>query len=163
MALEATSGPGWSYRWGWAAVTVGIILLGVLAVPPVRAALVEMLQLGAVRIFLTEPTPIPTSLPPTSQSLPTDDHRADADGYAGQLGFGSGRRNHLVEAQQRVDFPIRLPAYPADLGQPIASLCKISPGRSLSWSGSIRINPSVRLSLHMLGPNTYAQKKCSRR
>ncbi|HRV95946.1 MAG TPA: hypothetical protein P5526_27580, partial [Anaerolineae bacterium] len=53
LALEATSGPGWSYRWGWAAVTVGIILLGVLAVPPVRAALVEMLQLGAVRIFLT--------------------------------------------------------------------------------------------------------------
>src|SRR6185503_5551266 len=55
--------PPW--RLVWAALVVLFILAGLLAVPQVRAAVVEFLQIGAIRIFLTEPTPTATPLPAT--------------------------------------------------------------------------------------------------
>ena len=48
---------GSSPRWAWATVIMLALLAGLMAVPPVRAAVVEFLRLGAVRIFLAEPTP----------------------------------------------------------------------------------------------------------
>ena len=58
-----------------AALVALFILAGLLAVPQVRAAVMEFLQIGAIRIFLTEPTPTATSLPatplPGSASTPT--------------------------------------------------------------------------------------------
>src|SRR5262249_46761510 len=40
----------------WVALIVLLILGGLLAVPQVRAAILEWLQIGGVRIFVTEPT-----------------------------------------------------------------------------------------------------------
>ena len=48
----------WRIAWVAASVLV-IILLAALATPTVRAAVLEFIQIGVVRIFQTAPTPLP--------------------------------------------------------------------------------------------------------
>lgn len=53
----------WATRWGWATAVVIllVLLLSLLAIPPVRAAILEFIQIGAVKIFNTPPAqPAPT-------------------------------------------------------------------------------------------------------
>jgi hypothetical protein len=52
----------------WATVLVVVLMFGLLAVPGVRAQVLEFLQIGIVRIFLVEPTPTPDSPSPTQVS-----------------------------------------------------------------------------------------------
>jgi len=87
-------------RLAWAIAIVLVIAAGLLAVPAVRAAVVEIVQLGAVRIFLGGPTPTP--LPP-----------------AGHLSLSELPGETTLEAaRSSVAIPIRLPSYPVDLGPP---------------------------------------------
>ncbi len=62
-------------RLAWTFVAAMLILAGLggmLAVPQVRAALVEMLRIGAVRILLAAPTPTATPTAPAStETRPT--------------------------------------------------------------------------------------------
>lgn len=87
-------------RLAWAIAGAIVVLAGLLAVPEVRAAVVEIVRLGAVRIFLGGPTPTP--LPPT--------------GYL-SLSELPGETT-LEAARASATIPIRLPSYPADLGPP---------------------------------------------
>jgi len=87
-------------RLAWAIAIVLVIAAGLLAVPAVRAAVVEIVKFGAVRIFLGGPTPTP--LPPT-----------------GQLSLSELPGETTLEvARASAAIPIRLPGYPADLGLP---------------------------------------------
>lgn len=140
-----------SRRLVWAALIVLLILGGLLAVPQVRAALVEYLQIGAIRIFLVEPTPTSTPLPSTSTPQPTATPLASLLDLAGETA--------LAEAQQETGFPIRLPTYPADLGQPDAVFLQQlgGPVVVLVWLDDAEPN-RVRLSLHQLGPGTFGDK-----
>ncbi len=47
-------------RWQLALIALALLVLGLLAVPPVRAALVQFIQIGVVRIFVGPATPAPT-------------------------------------------------------------------------------------------------------
>lgn len=89
------------------AVTVALALLlvlaGLMAVPKVRAAILEWLQIGAIRIFMVEPTP--TSL----EALPTPIATPKLSGLGLQMTW--------AEAREAVPFPIRLPS---KLGPPDA-------------------------------------------
>lgn len=91
-------------RWAWAMIIAATVLAGLMAAPGVRAAVVEMLRLGAVRIFLIEPTPSP------------DEEQAIAAPLASALDLAG--ETTLTAARQQISFSILLPAYPADLGQP---------------------------------------------
>lgn len=110
--------PFWSRR---GLVTAGILLallLGILiAVPPVRAAILDWIRIGAVRIFFGEPTqtPLPTLLPgqtasPEPTELPSPTPLRSILDISGQT--------TLAQAASDAGFPIRLPAYPSDLGLP---------------------------------------------
>jgi hypothetical protein len=146
-------------RLAWAALLVLLILAGLLAVPQVRAALVEYLQIGAVRIFLIEPTLTPTPTagtsleekPVTTTPHPTPTPLASLLDLAGET--------TLAEAAKQAGFPIRLPAYPSDLGPPDRVFLQQigGPVVVLVW-----LNPAqpeqVRLSLQQLGPGTFAEK-----
>jgi hypothetical protein len=144
---------------------VGLIILALLlalfSVPPLRAAVLEVLQLGAVRIFLSEPTPTVSSpatttplsarTPVTTPPSPPPTPSADLLNLAGET--------TLAEAQAQVDFPIRLPTEPLDLGSPDKVYLQDlnGPVVILVW-----LDPDqperVRLSLHQFGPNTLAGK-----
>ena len=111
-------------------LTIGlvlIVLLGALAIPPVRAQILEFLQIGVIRILLVEPTPTPTPLPftPTapagvidlaSTSTPTPTPCPTPTPLPSLLDLGG--ETDLERVQRQADFPVRLPAYPPDLGRP---------------------------------------------
>lgn len=128
--LDSGSRPQARMRSAWAIASLVVLLLAILfAVPGVRAEIVRFFQVGVVRIFPTAPTEtaIPSMpqmpltatpaamLPTTATPQPHDTpyglpHMVTIQDIAGETS--------LEAAQVRVPFPIRLPAYPADLGQP---------------------------------------------
>ncbi len=125
-----------------AAILLVITLLGaLLAVPQARAALASLLHIGSVTI--TPGTPTPGGNEPTQLSSVLD--------LAGQT--------TLADARQRMPFPIRLPAYPADLGQPqyVFTQDLGGPSVALVW-----LEPGttdhVRMSLFELSSDAFLQK-----
>jgi hypothetical protein len=65
----------------------------------------------------------------------------------------------LSEVRTEVDFPVRLPTYPAELGPPDRVFLQnlAGPMVVLAWLDPDRPG-QVRLSLHVLGPDTFAGK-----
>lgn len=166
--LPGAARPAVGRRWAWAVAVALFLLGGLLAVPQVRAAVLEFLQIGAVRIFLVEPTPtatppvtpLPAATPPVTPAAapsPTATPRPTPTPLVSVLDLAG--ETTLAEAETRAGFPIRLPAQPPDLGPPdrvflqdlggpVVVLVWLEPGRP----------EAVRLSLHMLGPGTAGQK-----
>lgn len=87
-------------RLAWTGIVLLLILGSLLAVPQVRAAVIEFFQIGSVRIFPSE-VPVPTE-PAISYSSSRD----------------LGTETTLDEAAVRLGQPVPLPAYPSDLGRP---------------------------------------------
>lgn len=139
-------------RPGWALVVILALLAGLLAVPPVRAALREVLQIGAVRIWLVEPTPTPTATRP--QPTPTS--------MVSVLQLSGATT--LAEAQAEAPFPIRLPTFPPNLGEPDYVFLQNLDGVAviLVWMQDDQSN-QVRLSLHLLSSDVIAWKMGPRR
>jgi hypothetical protein len=104
----------------WVASLILALLLGLWAVPPVRAAILEFLQIGAVRIWLVEPTatppptPLPTAVP--SQVVPAETPRPTPTALFSLLNLAG--ETTLAEAALKAGFAIPLPSYPPDLGPP---------------------------------------------
>lgn len=147
-------------RLAWAAALVIILLAGLLAVPGVRAQVLEFLQIGIVRIFLVEPTPAPTLLPNTqvppavnqpgpgnSSPVTATPQRPVSTPLASLLDLAG--ETSLEEAARNADLPIGLPAYPPDLGLPDRVFLQKLGGQMLVL---VWLDPAdadkVRLSLH---------------
>ncbi|MEZ4868877.1 MAG: hypothetical protein R3C14_46560 [Caldilineaceae bacterium] len=130
-----------------------LLLLAVLVVtcwmmPPVRAAMLEWLQLGAVRIWLRAPDITPTA-PPINTPTPTP--------IPAMLDFAG--ETTWADAQARSGLPLRLPTYPADLGEPAHVYYQKMNGSVviLVWMEPARPQ-QVRMSLHLLGPGAFVWK-----
>ena len=129
-------------------------------IPPARAAILEFIQIGVVRIFRVEPTPIvPTAissetLVPVTATPPVTPQTLIPilESLAGEM--------TLDEAQQRVDYPILLPSYPPDLGRPERIFVQDADGDMtiLVWLDPGKQN-QIRMSLHFLPPGSWAVKK----
>jgi hypothetical protein len=142
-------------RPAWAiGLAVVLLLAGLLTVPPVRAAIREWLQIGAVRIWLVEPTPTASSLAPAPPTIPTPLTSL----------FDLAGATTLADAQSKATFPLRLPTYPADLGDPDGVFFQELGGDAVIFVWLDAAQPArARLSLHILGPNTFAEKGNSTR
>src|SRR5215208_1573383 len=103
----------------WSLTIVLVLITSLMLIPPARAAILEFIQIGVVRIFRTEPTPIPTSASePNSNAIPaTATPKATLQPLIPLLESLAGEMT-LEEAQKRVDYPILLPTYPSDMGKP---------------------------------------------
>jgi hypothetical protein len=155
-----------------AVAMIALIVLGVAlwSVPPVRAAIVQFLRIGAVQITLVEPTPTPSptakpqptttpaprataTLTPTPTITPTVTPRP----LSSVLDLGG--ETTLEEARRRIRFPIRLPAYPSDLGQPDAVFVQELGDETVMLVWTDPAQPRrVRLALQELGPNAFVEK-----
>jgi hypothetical protein len=150
-----------SRRLVWSLTIILILFLSLMLIPPARAAIIEFIQIGVVRIFRTEPTPpappnqeIPsTALPVTVTPVPTSLPLIPIlETLAGEM--------TLAEAQKTVPYPIRLPSYPPDLGQPDRIFVQEAEGKMtiLVW-----IDPQhpdkVLMSLHLIPPGSWAIDK----
>ena len=145
-------------RLAWGMVAAIGLLVILLAVPPVRAAILEALRLGAVRIFLTEPTPTVTPTPPSAASpLPPPTPRPSPTPLASLLDLAG--ETTLAGAQAQVNFPIRLPAEPPDLGPPDRVFRQHVGGTVLVLVWLDPDDPGrIRLSLHHLGSGAIVEK-----
>jgi hypothetical protein len=163
--LEASSRrPPSRLRLAWAVALVVLVLGGMLAVPQVRAAVVEVLRIGVVQIFLGPATPTtpPTlspaggaagpELPSTATPRPLPTPLASVLNLAGET--------TLAEARTASGLAIPLPAYPPGLGDPdhVFLQDQNGPVVVLVW-----LDPSdarrIRMSLHVLAAGTWGVGK----
>lgn len=156
--------PAWTRRRrvSLAIAMVLALLIGLLAVPGVRAAVLDFFQIGAVRIYPVAPsatptaapfegaplrsaTPAPTRQEATSTLLPSPEPSPtplpsvlDLEG-----------QTTLEQARKELPFPVRLPTYPPDLGPPDAVFVQRAdkPLLVLVWMQPDHPG-QVRMSLH---------------
>lgn len=139
---------------GWVAVILVILLLVGLSVPPVRAGVLEWLQVGPVRVWLVAPTPTPTPtvlIAATVTPQPTPTPLLSVLDLAGET--------TLADARDDADFPIRLPTYPPDLGLPDRVFLQDLEGTAviLVWLEP-GASDKVRMSLHELASGAFVWK-----
>ena len=137
-----------------------VLIASLMLIPPVRAAVIEFIQIGIVRIFRSDPAPAPeetpgTRVPVTATPGPTLPALIPLlEEIAGETTLG--------DAQRMVEYPILLPAYPAELGEPDRVFVQDAEGfmTILVW-----IDPQqtdrVRMSLHIIPEGSWAIEKVS--
>lgn len=150
-----------SRKLAWSLAIILVLCSSLMLIPPVRAAILEFIQIGIVRIFPNEPTPLPfpneeipsTIIPITATPGPTLPSLLPLlENIAGEM--------TLSEAQQRVNFPILLPAYPSDLGQPDYVFIQDAGGALVVLVWLEPQQPErVRLSLHFIQVGSWAIDK----
>jgi len=150
-----------SRRFAWSLTAILVLFASLMLIPPARAAILEFLEIGIVRIFRAEPTPVtppqqevPPSLIPTA-ATPT----ATAVPLIPMLERLAGERS-LESAQQLVDYPILLPSYPPDLGPPDRIFVQDAEGNMTIMVWIDPQNPrQVLMSLHLIPPGSWAVEK----
>jgi len=149
-------------RLAWAGAIL-ILLVGLLfAVPPVRAKILDFIQVGVVRIFLgptSTPSPVPaTPSRPASTPVPTPTLAPTPTLLPSLLDLAG--KTTLAEARRQADFPVRLPVYPTDLGSPDYVFLQNMVGSMvvLVWTKPEDPN-QVWLSLDEFGPDAIIAKK----
>jgi len=129
-------------------------------IPPVRAAVIEFIQIGVVRIFPPEPT-TPSGEPVTTA---TPESFAPTTATPGPslipiLNQMAGKTT-LADAQSNVDYSILLPKYPSDLGEPDYVYIQNMDGNMVILVWLDPQNPKrILLSLHFLPNGSWAIKK----
>jgi hypothetical protein len=117
-----------------------VLFAGLLAVPSVRAQILEFIQIGVVRIFTGTPAETPTLHPTLTSQAPSRPNPSllEIDGLT-----------TLDHAVQQAEFDIRLPEYPPDLGQPDRVYFQDLEGQMLVLVWLDPDDPEkIRLSLH---------------
>lgn len=136
-----------------AVMGMSILALVLISSPGARAAIIEFFQIGAVRIWLVEPTLTPerTREAPLSGQIPTQEPLASVLDLSGET--------TLDEAQKRVGFPLRLPSYPPDLGAPQHVFVQRTnrPLVVLVWT-YVDDPERVRMVMYQIGPDTGIEK-----
>ncbi len=100
----------------FAGVLLALVLAVLFAVPPVRAAILNWIQIGAVRIFTANPTLTPTPTPAPHQTVtPRPTEFPTPTPLASVLDLSGETTLSQAQAQS---FPLFLPAYPPNSGQP---------------------------------------------
>lgn len=146
-----------SPRLAWVLVIL-ILLATLMAFEPVRAQILEFLQIGAVRIFLSQPTPTTSPgetqpSPVAGMSIPT----ATPVIYPTLTDLAG--ETSLVEAQRALDFPIKLPTYPSGLGAPDRVFLQDLGGQAVLLVWMDPEEPDrIQLDLLLMGPGTFAEK-----
>jgi hypothetical protein len=155
-----------SKRLAWSLTIIFILCGSLMLIPPVRAAVIEFIQIGVVRIFPAEPTPLPptnqqfaptavssTMIPVTiTPGLTSEPLLPLLERFAGEMS--------LEEAQQAAEYPILLPSYPPDLGLPDRVFVQEAEGKMtiLVWIDPQQPN-EVLMSLHFLPAGSWVIKK----
>lgn len=154
----------------WALVIIIICITGLMQVPPVRAAVLEWIQIGVVRIFRPYQNPSPSSRPDGQPQLGTTPATATAYPRI-EVPTGSpatfpllnlAGETTLAEAQSHLSFPILVPSRPKGLGLPERVYLQDQGGPMLLLVWLDPTNPKrVRLSLHTLTPGSWGIEKAS--
>ena len=143
----------------WSLTILLILVTSLMLIPPARAAIIEFIQIGVVRIFRAEPTPIS----PPNQELPvipiTVTPSATPQPLIPLL-QDLGGETTLENAQKAVKYPLLLPSYPANLGRPDYVFVQKVDGAMAILVWLDPQNPDqVLMSLHFIPTGSWAIKK----
>jgi len=144
----------------WSLTLILILCSSLMLIPTVRAAVIEFIQIGVVRIFPPEPTtpsgePVTTATPESFSPATA----TPAPSLIPILNQVAGKTT-LADAQAKVDYSILLPTYPSDLGEPDYVYIQDMDGNMviLVW-----LDPEqpkkILMSLHFLPNGSWAIKK----
>lgn len=141
----------------WSLTILLILLSSLMLIPPARAAILEFIQIGIVRIFpgqapstaTLEPS-APTTATPSSQ--PSTLLTTFLDQIAGET--------KLANAQEIARYPILLPSYPTELGLPNHVYIQDANGYMtiLVWVDAQQPE-RVTMSLHFIPEGSWAIEK----
>ena len=148
--------PRFGRQLAWMLITIIFLFAGLMFVPPVRAAVLEFIQIGIVRIF---PAPVVPEVPifetpRTATSAPTSSSLIP-------LLEKIGGETTLENAHQAIGLPIPLPAYPSDLGQPDRVFLQDAGGWMviLVWLDDAQQPDHVQMSLHLIEAGSWTINK----
>jgi|SRR5687767_214518 hypothetical protein len=151
-----------SRKLAWSLAIMLVLVSSLLSIPTARAAIIEFIQIGIIRIFPrpTEPpidaigtaTPDPITPMTATASLPSATFIPALSLIAGETTF--------EEAQQIVSYSILVPTYPPDLGQPDYVFVQDTAGAMtiLVWLDP-RQSDQVLMSLHFIPQGSWAVEK----
>jgi hypothetical protein len=142
-----------------------LFLAGLLSVPSVRAAVIEFIQIGVIRIFVPESTqtPIPTLsitttpelTPIPNRTLPPSPTPRDLIALEDLQG-----ETTLEEAIQKASFTLELPTQPPDLGEPDRVFVQDMRGAMVILVWTETGNPDkAELVLYEIAPGSFAGEK----
>lgn len=144
-------------RLAWSLTITLLLLSSLMLVPSVRAAVIEFIQIGIVRIFPQTIAPVPQVGTPATPLTATPGNSAPLlisflDQIAGET--------DLTSAQQVVQYQVLLPTYPADLGQPNRVYVQDAEGAMtiLVWTAPQQPE-RVKMSLHLIPAGHWAINK----
>lgn len=146
----------------WSLTIILVLCSSLMLIPPARAAILEFIQIGVVRIFpkSVEPT-IESSQTPTPGSFEavTATSSTQSSSLIPILNQMAGKTT-LADAQDKVEFSILLPAYPVDLGEPDYVYVQNADGNMviLVWLDPQQPD-KVLMSLHFIPNGSWAVKK----
>jgi hypothetical protein len=159
----------------WSLALLLVLCSSLMLIPPARAAIIEFIQIGIVRIFprAVTPTPVPTSSPSAIPEMPvtatpfaiapaTATAAPPASDLIPILSQIAGKTT-LADAQKRVSYPILLPTYPPDLGEPdnvflqdakgfMTVLVWLDPGQTAQVLMSLHIIPAGSWQIDKMQP-----------
>ncbi len=146
----------------WSLTLALILFSSLMLIPPARAAILEFIQIGVVRIFRTEPTPVtpPQSVPPVQMPVTATPAATVMPQALVPLLEKLAGEMPLEDVQPHVNYPILLPSYPADLGRPDRIFVQDADG---PMTIMVWLDPQdpreIQMSLHFLPPDSWAIKK----
>jgi hypothetical protein len=153
-----------SKGWAWSLTLILVLFFSLMLIPPARAAILEFIQIGIVRIF-PRPTETPIESPQTATpesfapvtatpDLESSTLLADLSRFAGETTL-SQAQNLLASY-----YPILLPTYPPDLGEPDYVFVQDASG---SLTVLVWLDPNdpekILMSLHFIPEGSWAIKK----
>lgn len=146
----------------WSLTIILVLLSSLMLIPTVRAAILEFIQIGIVRIFPQNVEPaaeIVTTATPQSV-MPSTATPADSSPLLISFLDQIAGETKLASAQEAVPYPILLPTYPEGLGEPSHVYVQESEGAMtiLVWTDSEQPG-RVTMSLHFIPAGHWAIEK----
>jgi hypothetical protein len=149
-----------SRRIAWSLTIVLILCSSLMLIPPARAAIIEFIQIGVVRIFGSPSTPpAPIEEAPSTMILLTATPGPTLPALIPILEDIAGEMT-LEEAQQTLEFQLLLPSYPSGLGNPDHVFVQDADGDMaiLVWQDPGQPQ-QVSMSLHFIPAGSWAIDK----
>ena len=159
-------------RLAWSLTIILALLSSLMFIPTVRAAVIEFIQIGIVRIFpqpveqapavITTATPQNAASPSATPGNTTSPRVTPADASPLLIPFLDqiAGETTLANAQETAPYPILLPTFPMDLGQPdhVYALDAEGVMTILVWTDPVQPE-RVTMSLHFIPAGHWAINK----
>ncbi len=141
----------------WSLTIILVLCSSLMLIPPARAAILEFIQIGVVRIF---PQPVEPTIKPIRTVTPAAATPSSQESNLTLLLDKIAGETELTNAQQIAGYPILLPSYPPGLGLPNHVYVQDADGAMTILVWLAPQNPDhITLSLHFIPDGSWAIDK----